>query len=108
MVMGDLAFKALTGGLGVTTLYLATTFPVNVYRGLSWHSEQSYLRDYPTFAATARYWTEAFAKSASTGMEEKVQKLVEMGFPEDQVRSALNSVDGDENMALEKLCSGSG
>ncbi|PWZ36991.1 Serine/threonine-protein kinase SAPK10 [Zea mays] len=41
MVMGDLAFKALTGGLGVTTLYLATTFPVNVYRGLSWHSEQS-------------------------------------------------------------------
>ncbi|ONM29958.1 hypothetical protein ZEAMMB73_Zm00001d039797 [Zea mays] len=49
-----------------------------------------YLHDYPTFAATARYWTEAFAKSASTGMEEKVQKLVEMGFPEDQVRSALN------------------
>ncbi|AQK98414.1 ubiquitin-conjugating enzyme E2-22 kDa [Zea mays] len=69
---------------------------------------QQYLRDYPTFAATARYWTEAFAKSASTGMEEKVQKLVEMGFPEDQVRSALKSVDGDENMALEKLCSGSG
>lgn len=38
----------------------------------------------------------------------QVQKLVEMGFPEDQVRSALKSVDGDENMALEKLCSGSG
>jgi ubiquitin-conjugating enzyme (huntingtin interacting protein 2) len=33
---------------------------------------QQYLRDYPTFAATARYWTEAFAKSTSTGMEEKV------------------------------------
>jgi ubiquitin-conjugating enzyme (huntingtin interacting protein 2) len=93
-----------------------------------------YLRDYPTFAATARYWTEAFAKSASTGMEEKVltmlahyfivcvkpvhvdepfclrgvqvQKLVEMGFPEDLVRSTLKSVDGDENLALEKLCSG--
>jgi hypothetical protein len=44
MVMGDLTFKALTGGLGVTTLYLATTFPVNVYRGLSWHSEQSVRR----------------------------------------------------------------
>ncbi|XP_066315696.1 ubiquitin-conjugating enzyme E2 27-like [Miscanthus floridulus] len=67
---------------------------------------QQYLRDYPTFAATAHYWTEAFAKSASTGMEEKVQKLVEMGFPEDLVRSTLKSVDGDENMALEKLCSG--
>ncbi|EMS62075.1 Ubiquitin-conjugating enzyme E2 27 [Triticum urartu] len=35
-----------------------------------------------------------------------VQKLVEMGFPEDMVRSALMSVNGDENMALEKLCSG--
>ncbi|GJM92012.1 hypothetical protein PR202_ga08436 [Eleusine coracana subsp. coracana] len=66
---------------------------------------QQYLRDYSTFVSTARYWTEAFAKSASTGMEEKVQKLVEMGFPEDLVRSTLKSVDGDENMALEKLCS---
>lgn len=36
----------------------------------------------------------------------QVQKLVEMGFPEDMVRSALKSVNGDENMALEKLCSG--
>ncbi|XP_062230157.1 ubiquitin-conjugating enzyme E2 27-like [Phragmites australis] len=67
---------------------------------------QQYLRDYSTFVATACYWTEAFAKSASTGMEEKVQKLVEMGFPEDLVRSTLKNVDGDENMALEKLCSG--
>uniref|UniRef100_K3XQC2 Uncharacterized protein n=1 Tax=Setaria italica TaxID=4555 RepID=K3XQC2_SETIT len=49
---------------------------------------------------------QAFAKSAPTGMEEKVQKLVEMGFPEDLVRSTLKSVDGDENLALEKLCSG--
>lgn len=32
-----------------------------------------YLRDYSTFVSTARYWTEAFAKSASTGMEEKVR-----------------------------------
>ena len=36
----------------------------------------------------------------------QVQKLVEMGFPDDMVRSALKSVNGDENMALEKLCSG--
>jgi hypothetical protein len=41
MAVGDLAFKALTAGLGVATLYLAATFSVNVYRGLSWHSEQS-------------------------------------------------------------------
>lgn len=89
------------------------------------------LRDYPTFVATARYWTDAFARRSSLGIEEKVeyiyfseiyktnrlepdacikcwiqvQKLVEMGFPVDQVRSALQSTNGDENQALEKLCS---
>ncbi|KAF0926177.1 hypothetical protein E2562_022015 [Oryza meyeriana var. granulata] len=31
--------------LGVATLYLAATFSVNVYRGLSWHSEQSKLEE---------------------------------------------------------------
>ncbi|KAJ3678240.1 hypothetical protein LUZ60_002043 [Juncus effusus] len=66
---------------------------------------QQYLRDYAKFVATAQHWTEAFAKRTSVGIEEKVQKLVEMGFPEDMVRSALKSVNGDENLALEKLCS---
>ncbi|VAH83919.1 unnamed protein product [Triticum turgidum subsp. durum] len=73
---------------------------------VSVHLCLQYLRDKATFVSTARYWTEAFAKGDSTGMEEKVQKLVEMGFPEDKVRSALKSVNGDENLALEKLCSG--
>lgn len=36
----------------------------------------------------------------------QVQKLVEMGFPEAQVRSSLEAVGWDENLALEKLCSG--
>lgn len=36
----------------------------------------------------------------------QVQRLVEMGFAEAQVRSALEAVGGDENLALEKLCSG--
>ncbi|KAF9668076.1 hypothetical protein SADUNF_Sadunf15G0089800 [Salix dunnii] len=67
---------------------------------------QQYLRDYQTFVGTARYWTETFAKTSSLGVEEKVQKLVEMGFPEALARSALESVGGDENLALEKLCSG--
>ncbi|CAI9787363.1 unnamed protein product [Fraxinus pennsylvanica] len=67
---------------------------------------QQYLRDYPTFTGTARYWTEAFARTSSLGVEEKVQKLMEMGFPEALVRSTLASVDDDENMALEKLCTG--
>lgn len=67
---------------------------------------QQYLKDYQTFAGTARYWTETFAKTSSLGVEEKVQRLMEMGFPEDVVRSTLEGVGGDENMALEKLCSG--
>ncbi|KAL8230490.1 hypothetical protein R6Q57_000268 [Mikania cordata] len=67
---------------------------------------QQYLKDYQVFASTARYWTESFAKTSSLGVEEKVQKLVEMGFPEGLVRSTLEVVGGDENLALEKLCSG--
>ncbi|PON86102.1 hypothetical protein TorRG33x02_181520 [Trema orientale] len=41
---GDWAFKAFTAGLGVTTIYLTTTFSVNVYRGISWHNSQSPVR----------------------------------------------------------------
>ncbi|GLU20787.1 hypothetical protein SLE2022_369690 [Rubroshorea leprosula] len=67
---------------------------------------QQYLRDYQTFVGTARYWTESFAKASSLGVEEKVQRLVEMGFAESLVRSTLEAVGGDENLALERLCSG--
>ncbi|PWA50244.1 ubiquitin-conjugating enzyme 27 [Artemisia annua] len=67
---------------------------------------QQYLKDYQTFANTARYWTESFAKTSSAGVEEKVGKLAEMGFPEALVRTTLEAVGGDENLALEKLLSG--
>ncbi|MBA0773156.1 hypothetical protein Goshw_016078 [Gossypium schwendimanii] len=66
---------------------------------------QQYLREYQTFVGTARYWTESFAKASSLGVEEKVQRLVEMGFPDGLVRSTLEAVGGDENLALEKLLS---
>jgi hypothetical protein len=39
--VADVAFKALTAGLGVATIYLTATFSINVYRGFSWHSAQS-------------------------------------------------------------------
>jgi len=35
----------------------------------------------------------------------QVAKLVEMGFSEDTAKVALESCGGDENAALEKLCS---
>ncbi|KAI8528976.1 hypothetical protein RHMOL_Rhmol12G0190400 [Rhododendron molle] len=43
---GEWAFKAFTAGLGVATIYLAATFSVNVYRGLSWHNAQSVVFGY--------------------------------------------------------------
>ncbi|XP_042497293.1 ubiquitin-conjugating enzyme E2 27-like isoform X2 [Macadamia integrifolia] len=58
-----------------------------------------------TFVGTAQYYTETFAKRSSIGTEEKVQNLVEMGFPESLVRATLEAVGVDENVALEKLCS---
>ncbi|PKA56343.1 hypothetical protein AXF42_Ash014846 [Apostasia shenzhenica] len=39
--VGDIAYKAFTAGLGAATIYLAVTFSINVYRGLSWHNTQS-------------------------------------------------------------------
>ncbi|KAI4343571.1 hypothetical protein L6164_010905 [Bauhinia variegata] len=66
---------------------------------------QQYRRDYQTFVGTARYWTETFAKRSALGVEEKVQKLAEMGFPEAVARSTLEAVGGDENLALDRLCS---
>ncbi|KAI5070354.1 hypothetical protein GOP47_0014697 [Adiantum capillus-veneris] len=67
---------------------------------------EQYLKHYSTYVSTARYWTETFAKRSSIGLQEKVMKFVEMGFSEDAALGALQSTGGDENAALEKLCSG--
>ncbi|KAG1359056.1 hypothetical protein COCNU_08G005020 [Cocos nucifera] len=39
--VGDVAFRAFTPGLSIATLYLAGTFFVNFYHGLSWRRTQS-------------------------------------------------------------------
>ncbi|KAJ0261835.1 Ubiquitin-conjugating enzyme E2 27 [Hirschfeldia incana] len=65
---------------------------------------EQYMKNYQVFLSTARYWTQTFAKNSS--LEDKVKRLVEMGFGDAQVRSAIESSGGDENVALEKLCSG--
>ncbi|KAL1192787.1 Ubiquitin-conjugating enzyme E2 27 [Cardamine amara subsp. amara] len=72
---------------------------------------EQYIKNYQVFVSTARYWTETFAKNSSLAEKcwidlSQVRKLVEMGFGEAQVRSAIESSGGDENVALEKLCSG--
>ncbi|MBA0652237.1 hypothetical protein Goklo_019508 [Gossypium klotzschianum] len=49
-----------------------------------------------TFIDTARSWTENFARVSSLGVEEKMKRLVEMGFADDLVRSSLAAIGGDE------------
>ncbi|KAI3739107.1 hypothetical protein L2E82_29499 [Cichorium intybus] len=63
-----------------------------------------FLTNQATFVATAKRWTEEFAKVSSAGFNVKVQKLVEMGFPEALVKKTFEAVGGDERKALERLC----
>jgi len=49
-------------------------------------------------------WTENYAKEQT--IDEKVKKLMEMGFPEDTCRDALQRYDQDENLALNYLLGG--
>lgn len=59
------------------------------------------------FRATAKYWTETFAMTnQSATVDEKLQRIVEMGFPEDKVRGALIRASGDEAQAMELLLMG--
>lgn len=46
-------------------------------------------------------WTENFAKEVTA--EDKIKKLMEMGFSEDQCKEALQRYDFDENLALNFL-----
>lgn len=65
---------------------------------------QQYINDRATFDGTARYWTEAFASRESVALQDKIAKLSEMGFSEAAVKAALEKTGGDENAALERLC----
>ena len=71
-----------------------------------------YIEDRKGFEAKAREWTEAYAMgddlSLGTYEDPKVTKLCDMGFDKKAVTQALNTVDGNENMALELLLAGAG
>mmetsp|Transcript_21446 Transcript_21446/g.35896 ORF Transcript_21446/g.35896 Transcript_21446/m.35896 type:complete len:137 (+) Transcript_21446:413-823(+) len=66
------------------------------------------------FISTAKYWTSTYAKPADAAetataakeeMHPTVKKLVDMGFEEGKVKSALQEAKGDENAAVEILLS---
>lgn len=65
---------------------------------------RQYKTDRKLFEYTAKQWTENFAKEKT--LDDKVKNLMEMGFPEDMCREALQRYDYDENLALNFLLGG--
>ena len=56
------------------------------------------------FQFTAKSWTEQFAKEVS--VDDKIKKLMEMGFDEQSCKEALERYDFNEDLALNFLCGG--
>lgn len=63
-----------------------------------------YKKSYDEFKSTAKYWTETYATGAN--LQDALKKLMEMGFTEEQCRTALDKAGGDENKALDSLLAG--
>ncbi|OQR94789.1 ubiquitin-conjugating enzyme E2 [Thraustotheca clavata] len=61
-----------------------------------------YINDKARFNSTAAFWTESYAMNKDTESE-AVTRLVDMGFPKENVKRALAECKGDENAAVEKL-----
>lgn len=62
---------------------------------------RQYLTEHRKFCETARQWTQQYASPSAT--DEKVGRLVDMGFARETVKAALAAAGGDENAALERL-----
>ncbi|CAE8711203.1 unnamed protein product, partial [Polarella glacialis] len=58
------------------------------------------------FNQTAKYWSETFANQIKSSNDEKIQKIVEMGFTAEQAKSALEKHKFDETVALNSLLEG--
>jgi uncharacterized UBP type Zn finger protein len=63
-----------------------------------------YKSDRKLFEYTAKQWVQNYALEHPN--ETKVKQLMEMGFPADQCRVALEKYDFDENLALNHLLGG--
>lgn len=56
------------------------------------------------FDHTAKQWVQNYAQEID--IKDKIAKIMEMGFPEDVCKEALERYDGDENLALNYLLGG--
>lgn len=64
-----------------------------------------YLNDHTQFLKTARFWTESYAKPKDAGDDAALSRLMDMGFPSEKAKAALQATNGDENAAIEHLIS---
>ena len=65
---------------------------------------RQYLGNLQEFEMTAKQWTDAFAHSKQVvSRNEKIKRIVEMGFAEDAAADALETTGGDEAAAMELL-----
>lgn len=65
-----------------------------------------YLSNRAEFVSTARFWTDCYAMPRADDQgAEAVQRLMDMGFPEDAARRALAENNFDENAAVNTLLS---
>ena len=65
---------------------------------------RQYIDSHEAFVKTAKEWTAEYASEKKK--DEKMSKLMEMGFGEAVVRNALSRAAGDEQQALELLLTG--
>eukprot|EP00747_Dinoflagellata_sp_TGD_P167706 gnl/TRDRNA2_/TRDRNA2_192613_c0_seq1.p1 gnl/TRDRNA2_/TRDRNA2_192613_c0~~gnl/TRDRNA2_/TRDRNA2_192613_c0_seq1.p1 ORF type:complete len:232 (+),score=54.56 gnl/TRDRNA2_/TRDRNA2_192613_c0_seq1:93-698(+) len=64
---------------------------------------EMYKHNRELFLQTAKYWTETFAQEMKSSNDEKIQKIVEMGFTAEQAKAALEKHGYDETLALNGL-----
>jgi len=65
---------------------------------------RQYLNEPETWAETARSWTAMYAKESSK--DEKLERIVEMGFPAEVARAALERSEGNVDAAVAALLGG--
>jgi ubiquitin-conjugating enzyme (huntingtin interacting protein 2) len=62
-----------------------------------------YKRNMPEFERNAREWVALYARDIETVQQEKVTRIIEMGFDEPVARQALENAGWDESVALNSL-----
>jgi len=67
---------------------------------------KQYKTDFAGFAEKAKHWTATHADPNAklvSPFQDKIDRLVEMGFAPEKAQGALDKFDGDENRAIDFL-----